>query len=162
MTPTWTPVAAEAFVEHDLQRRGEPADVGGVARGVHLDLQAPRALGRVVGGRLGDDPPHGGLGAHDRACGVVGPLEPEPAALVGGNAQRHVVRQSGGQAHALLGRQLDERADPHRAREVQVQVSLREKTQVAHRHIMPGHGGRPDARRLPWRAAPPGPQVVVR
>ncbi len=135
------------LVQDDLQGRREAADEGRVRRRVDLDLEAARALGGVVLSGLAHDPAHRGLRAHDGARGVVGALEPEPAALGGRDPQRVGVGEGGGQAHALLGSELPERRDPHRAREVQVQVSLRQGDQIAHL----------DESATPVPTRPPGP-----
>ena len=74
-------------VEDDLQSRGDPADEGGIAGRVDLDLQAARALGGVIQGGLQDNAAHDLLGTHQGPGRVIGALEAEPAAPVSGHAQ---------------------------------------------------------------------------
>ena len=124
-------------VQHDLQRGRQAADERRVRRRVHLDLEPARPLRGVVLRRLRDDPSHVGLAAHARPRRVVQPLEPEPAALVGGHVQRVGVEERGRQPDAVRRRQVGQRRDPHRPGEVQVQVGLREQGQIASRRHTP-------------------------
>ena len=119
-------------VEDDLQGRGDPADEGGVAGRVDLDLQAARALGGVIQGGLQDDAAHDLLGTHQGPGRVIGALKAEPAAPVSGHAQRIAVQEVRGQTRARAGGQLNEGLQAHRPREVQVQVRLGQGGEVSH------------------------------
>ena len=76
------------LVEHDLQRRRDAADERRVRRRVDLDLEPaatpPPRRPRPPRARCGACP---ASDAHARPRGVVEPLEPEPAALVGAAAR---------------------------------------------------------------------------
>ena len=124
-------------IEDDLQGGGDPADEGGVAGWVDLDLQAARALGGIIQGGLQDDAAHDLLGAHQGPGRVIGALEAEPAAPVSGHAQGVAVQEVRGQARARAGGQLNEGLQAHRPREVQVQVRLGKSGEVSHGWILP-------------------------
>ena len=113
------------LVHHDLQRGSDAADERGIARGVHLDLQPTRALGRVVCGRLAHDAPHVRLRAHARPRRVVESLKPEPPALADvGEHGRPGFGERTRQALSVGFCELEQRGKPHRPGEVQVQVRL--------------------------------------
>ena len=119
-------------VEDDLQRRREASHEGGVGGRIHLDLQAPRALCGVVERGLQHDPAHGLLSGDQVAGGVVGPLEAEPAAVVGRDPERVAVDEGRRQARARGLGQVHQRLQAHRPREVQMQVRLGQAGEVAH------------------------------
>lgn len=78
---------APCLVQDDLQSWGEAADKRRIRGGVDLDLEPLRTLGRVINGRLANDPAHVTLVAHARTGHVVEALETEPATFVS-HAQR--------------------------------------------------------------------------
>ncbi len=125
-----SPVCSDADrdrVEDQVGERRDPAEPGGVPARVDLDLQPPAAVVDVVLGGLQHQPAYVGLGPQHRPGHVVEPLEAEPALLVG---RRQLGRPLGdqlvGQPDAVALGELEQRGVPHRAREVQVQVCLRE------------------------------------
>ena len=131
------------FVQDDFERGREPADMTLVRGGVHLDLEAPRALARIVASRLADDGAQGVLALHDASREVVVALEPEPAALIERHVEGHGVHEFVGQLDAGLLGQVTQRRDAHRPREVQVQMRLREQVEVT-------HGGAESKPSPPW------------
>ena len=134
------PGGLRRLVEDDLEGGGDATDVRGVRRRLDLQLEPPRALGGVVLGRLTHDPAQVGLPADAGPGQVVEPLEPEPAALVRGvQLRRPLVGERLGQGYAALLRQVGKRADPHRPGEVQVQVRLGERRDVAGRRVGLAH-----------------------
>jgi hypothetical protein len=121
-------------VEHQVGERGDPAEPGGVPRRVDLDLQPAPTVAHVVLGGLPHQPAYVVLGPEHRARDVVEPLEPEPALLVGCRQLRRPLGHQGvGQDDAVALRQLEQGAVPHRAGEVQVQVGLGQRPNVARR-----------------------------
>jgi hypothetical protein len=119
-------------VEDDLQRGREASHEGGVGGRIHLDLQAPRALCGVVERSLQHDPAHGLLGGDQVAGGVVGPLEAEPAPVVGRDPERVAVDEGRRQARARGLGQVHQRFQAHRPREMQMQVRLGQAGEIAH------------------------------
>ena len=144
------PLRERGLVEHDLDRRGQATHERGVAGGIHLQLEAARSLGRIVQHGFVEDPPHRRLGVDHGAGGVVLPLEAEPSAPRRLDLQRDVVGERAGQADAALRRELPQRRGAHRPREVQVQMRLRQRREIA-----AGSLGRRHARRLTRPAARP-------
>ena len=121
-------------VEHQVGERGDAAEAGAVPARVDLDLQPAAAVAHVVLGGLAHQPAYVVLGAQHRPRHVVQPLEAEPALLVGrGQRRRPLLDQLVGQHDAVAGRELEQRRVPHRPREVQVQVRLRQLQEVTHR-----------------------------
>ena len=126
-------------VEHQLGERGDPAEPRGVAAGVDLDLQPPAAVGGVVLGRL----PHQAAdvrprcaarsGRRRRAAGSGTSPSRRPRRAVAASPRRG---RRGGRPVALG--ELDKRPVPHRPREVQVQMRLRQRAEVAARHGVVG------------------------
>ena len=133
--PIPTPVVGGGVaggVQHQLGHRGDAAELRGVAAGVDLELQPASAVTGVVLGRLGHQPAYVVLGAQHRPRDVVEPLEAEPALLVGRRQLgRPVLHERVGQQHPVPGRELHQRPVAHRPGEVQVQVGLRQRRQVA-------------------------------
>ena len=80
----------------------------------------------LVRGHLVQQPADVGLALQHRPRGVVQPLEPEPALLVGRRARRTgwSERQRVGQPHAVLAGEVEQGGAAHGAGEVQVQVGL--------------------------------------
>ena len=114
-------------VEDQVGERRDPAEPGGVPARVDLDLQPSAAVVDVVLGGLQHEPAYVALGPQHRPGHVVEPLEAEPALLVGGRQLgRPLGDQLVGQPDAVALGELEQRGVPHRAREVQVQVCLRE------------------------------------
>ena len=112
-------------VEHQVGEGGDPAEAGGVARRVDLDLQPPAPVADVVLGRLAHQPSYVALGAQHRPRDVVEPLEPEPALLVGRRElRRPLAHQRVGQVDAVALGELEQGVVPHGAGEVQMQVRL--------------------------------------
>ena len=129
-----TPVAADGVphrVQDQVGERGDPAEPARVAARVDLDLQPAAAVPGVVLGRLADQATDVVLGAQHRAGDVVEALEAEPALLVG-RAQlgRPLGDQRVRQRDPVALGELEQRRVPHRAGEVEVQMCLREGTQV--------------------------------
>ena len=118
-----------------------PVEAGGVPAGVDLDLQPPPAVAYVVLGGLEHQPAYVVLRAQHRPRHVVEALEAEPALLVvPPKLGRPVLDQRVGQVDAVAVGQLEQRGVPHRAGEVQVQVRLRQRLEVAHSALEPGSG----------------------
>ena len=103
---------------------------GGVARGVGLQTP-PARLGPLVLGDLHDEAAEVLFRLDDRPGRVVQPLEPEPAALVGGGQlRRPFLGERRWQAHAAQLGQLDHGRMAHRPGQVQVKVRLGKRRQV--------------------------------
>ena len=119
-------------VEHQVGELGDPAEPGGVAAGVDLDLQPPPAVAHVVLGRLEHETAYVVGRAQHRARHVVEALEAEPALLVGrAQLRRPVLDQRVGQHDPVALGELEERRVAHRPGEVEVEVGLRQRRHVA-------------------------------
>ena len=119
-------------VQHQVDERGQPAEPVRVPAGIDLDLQPSGPVGLLVGGHLVQEPADVGLALQHRARRVVQPLEPEPALLVGAVHPHRLVRgQRVGQTHAVLAGEVDQGGAAHGAGEVQVQVGLGQRPEVA-------------------------------
>ena len=138
-------------VQHQLDGRLQPAEPRCVRRGVDLQLQPARAGRRLVLDELAHDPPDL-LGPDEQvARGVVQPLEPVPPAQPGDVDPRAAgVEQAGREPAALLLGQRRERRRPHAPGQVQVQVRLGQRAQVA-------RGGQGHAVSLSPATLPHGP-----
>ncbi len=124
-------------VQDQLQGGDQPAQHRRVGGRVDLDLQPARAVGHLVLGGLPDQPADVLLVAQHRARGVVQPLEPEPAALVGGpQLRRGGPAERLGQPDPVPVGELQQGGGAHRPGEVQVEVGLRQTLDVTGRRLV--------------------------
>ena len=128
-------------VEHQVGERGDAAEPGGVPARVDLDLQPPAAVATSSSAASSTSRRTSSSRAQHRPRHVVEALEAEPALLVGRRQLRRPVLDQGvGQVDPVALGQLEQRRVPHRPREVQVQVRLGQRLEVAHSARRPGSG----------------------
>ena len=114
-------------VEQQFQHRLRRAEAAVVQRRVGGHLNPARAVGDLVLGQLTYEPDEVGGRAQQLLRGAVEAVEARPAhGLVGGAGSGQGRRES----HARAQRELGKGARPHRPREVQVEVGLRQGVQI--------------------------------